>query len=305
MAAALKSLTLKSSRAPLRIIALPLTSAVHRPGHPSGVPSSVVYYHFQVPPKDPDAKPTWLEWGQNKAVATWAGFGKAAEGSWKVRLHTYGERLVDRIDFEELALTGLDVSMGPQLTGPNPTAQEEEEKKMRIPLVHPTFLGFSTYEHLQNLLSKRTPRHRKGFWTWFFIMPLTAPFAIVPIIPNLPFFYAAWRTWSHYKAWKASEYLESLFKQGLIEDEGNEWLDEAYVAHAPALSDKISPLESLRLETDPMQGGQNDSSAKKLILTEGGVPPIISLFALPDSAAAQLTRAIQQARARLEKGEYK
>ena len=110
---------------------------------------------------------------------------------------------------------------------------------------------------------------------------------------------------SAYTAWKASEYLESLFKRGLIEDEGNDWLDEAYVAHAPPLSDKISPLESLRLETDPMQGGQKDSSAKKLILTEGGVPPIISLFALPDSAATQLTRAIQQARARLEKGMYK
>jgi hypothetical protein len=39
----------------------------------------------------------------------------------------YGERLVDRVDFEELALKGVDPSMGPKLS--NPRSPTEEQKK--------------------------------------------------------------------------------------------------------------------------------------------------------------------------------
>ena len=79
----------------------------------------------------------------------------------------------------------------------------------------------------------------------------------------------------------------------------------AYVAHAPPLSDDVSPLESLRRETDPKRGGEQKADAKKLILTPGAVSPIVSLFVLPDTAAAQILRAIEQARARLQRGVYK
>ena len=45
---------------------------------------------------------------------------------------------------------------------------------------------------------------------------MTFPFALIPVIPNFPFFYILWRAWSHYKAWRGASYLESLLKLGMI-----------------------------------------------------------------------------------------
>ena len=55
---------------------------------------------------------------------------------------------MDRIDFEELALTSLDLSMGPQLTGSNPTAQAEEEKKTRVRAFHTSIKPFCVWSRI-------------------------------------------------------------------------------------------------------------------------------------------------------------
>ena len=91
----------------LRIIAIPLTrpNVSRTPPHPKTIPSRLVYYQFQIaldpPPSillasgDKDSDPTnakrkgWLpvegiaKWATNKAVDTWAEFGKEKSG-WKV-----------------------------------------------------------------------------------------------------------------------------------------------------------------------------------------------------------------------------
>ena len=59
-------------------------------------------------------------------------------------------------------------------------------------------------------------------------MPVTAPFAFIPVIPNFPFFYVVWRAWSHWKAWKGAAYLESLLKLGFIREKESEELSEIY-----------------------------------------------------------------------------
>jgi hypothetical protein len=89
---------------PMRIIALPLTrSAIlrknHRPTNTNGNAKSdpaLTFYHFQLrSPPEVDAKDgakgkkqgrikTLAKWASTKAADTWAGFGKAPEGSWKV-----------------------------------------------------------------------------------------------------------------------------------------------------------------------------------------------------------------------------
>lgn len=99
----------------------------------------------------------------------------------------------------------------------------------QIPLLYPPSRDFghdsmSPLFHIRSLLSKRSPHHKKWFYIWLAIAPLTTPFALlresrtsfqvgvtifsspvcfwsrsVAVIPNLPFFYAVWRTWSHYR----------------------------------------------------------------------------------------------------------
>lgn len=57
---------------------------------------------------------------------------------------------------------------------------------------------------------------------------MTFPFALIPVIPNFPFFYILWRAWSHYKAWRGASYLGSLLKLGMIVEKPSPELDEVY-----------------------------------------------------------------------------
>ena len=63
----------------MRILALPLTSGASSTGLHT-------YYHFQTPPPpSSEAQPSILKTAMGKAASIWADFGKAPEGTWKVR----------------------------------------------------------------------------------------------------------------------------------------------------------------------------------------------------------------------------
>jgi len=160
--------TSRSLRSAQRIISLPIT----RNGrHPTSNPASgnnkiLTYYHFQLHLPHRKAKRNeedgntsrwnprfWTQWAQTKAADTWAGFGKAPEGSWKVwnisatyfsvsnqiifklRVFRGGEAIVDRIDFEELALKGVDPSLGPTILHPDISRKGEKERERQDPKV--------------------------------------------------------------------------------------------------------------------------------------------------------------------------
>lgn len=309
----------------MRIIALPLTSAVRGQKHAraSDTPEPLIYFHFQQQPPPKGRKANLLGRVTGKAAEVWAGFGQAPENTWKFKVFRYGERLVDRMDFEELALNGLDPSMGPKLS--ELTKSGDEEKPISIPLIHPKLLGTSPLAHIEKLVAKRTPRHRRGFYMWMLLAPLTTPFMIIPVVPNLPFFFCVWRSWSHYRAYQASGYLESLLREGAIVPHSNPRLDEIYAAHPPPLrstageargSPSHDPMPES--ETDPAHQSRPASGAAggarasdggdataQVILAPDAVPPILSLFDLPPSAASDMHRAIEQAGVRLRRGAYK
>ncbi|TFY70974.1 hypothetical protein EVG20_g2039 [Dentipellis fragilis] len=295
---------LPKSRLPMRIIALPLTTVVRDPKHQSDTPRPLVYYHFQTPPPPADRKVGWVDWATGKATQAWASFGKAPEMNWKYKVYRYGERLVDRIDFEELALKGVDPSLGPhisQLRRSTQDAKKEAEKGIVIPFVHPKSLSPSPLSHLRAILEKRTPRHKKGFWVWLLVSPLTAPFMLIPIIPNLPFFFCVWRSWSHYRAYKASEYLQSLLDNGAIVPKSSSDLDDIYVKHTPRFESDASESHDTKEESAEAKSMEVD---EKILLRRDAVPPILKMFGLPETAAADIYRAIEQADVRLKQGIY-
>lgn len=343
----------------MRIITLPLTRPKIPPDQglkPHAVfnPNRMlIFYHFDlsqgnsVNSQDQSAIKRAVKWVSTKAADLWAGFGKAPEGSWKLRTYELGERIVDRIDFEELALKGVDPSLGPSVTHADITGQEVNkvnfsEKQsprdvLRIPLIYPPSIYASlpstgvnevphpSIIHLRTLLTSREPRHRRGFWMWMAIAPLTAPFILVPVIPNLPFFFCAWRSWSHYRAYRSSQYLSSLLDHGLIVPEPSSALDQLYASYVPSLSN----IESLRSPTAPpprsaaslpvnasntsngrppndvthsssQPGASNvPRASQRLLLTRNAIPHILQLFGLPQSSAADMYRAVEQVRGRL------
>ncbi|OSD07619.1 hypothetical protein PYCCODRAFT_1430864 [Trametes coccinea BRFM310] len=291
----------------MRIIALPLTP----PCKPTdGRPAEhLTYYHFITPTES--AKTTsWSKWAAAKAADLWAGLGKAPEGNWKRRAFLYGERLVDRLDFEELALKSLDPSLGPRLSHIVPS--KDKNPPVHIPLIYPPSACSSPLPHLQSLVEKRTPRHKKGFWVWLAVSPLTAPFALIPIIPNFPFFFCVWRSWSHYRAYKASQYLEGFLKQGAIVPQTSTELDVIYAKYAPAAlptppappppSEHSSPPHHNDHGAQDEKAGTYAGGGARLLLTKEAVPELQKVLELPEDStfAADVYRALEQARLRLE-----
>lgn len=341
----------------VRIISLPLARPKIPPDQnlkPHAVfnPNRMlIFYHFDlsqvssVESQDQSTVKRAVKWASTKAADLWAGFGKAPEGSWKLKTYELGERIVDRIDFEELALKGVDPSLGPSITHADITGQEanvvnSSEKQsprevLRIPLIYPPSVYASptcvneashpSIIHLRTLLTSREPRHRRGFWIWMVIAPLTAPFMLVPVIPNLPFFFCAWRSWSHYRAYRTSQYLSSLLDHGLIVPEPSPALDSLYASYVSPLSNiknRYSPMASpprsvtlLPANTSSTNNGDppNDATAspsqpgasnvhktsQRLLLTRKAIPHILQLFGLPQSSAADMYRAVEQVRGRL------
>jgi hypothetical protein len=164
----------------------------------------------------------------------------------QLKVYRAGERLVDRLEFEELALKSIDPSLGPSITNfgrKNPVIAEaekgvENEPQLlkvcmlhrqlvrkppfmppQIPLLYPeSIISSSTVlSDLRAYTEHRIPRHRRGFYLWMIIAPFTAPFMLIrmyhifshysilpsvdgtAVIPNIPFFFCAWRSWSHYR----------------------------------------------------------------------------------------------------------
>ncbi|KAJ3561664.1 hypothetical protein NP233_g10058 [Leucocoprinus birnbaumii] len=286
----------------LRIIAVPLTlpkpSPLDKGATRHLARHNLIYYALQTsspaPTKsisDNAPKSRWLpeegivSYLQAKAAATWSSFGKSEQGSWKLKTYQLGERLMDRIEFEELALKALDPSLGPPVAGKS----THSEKRPQIPLIHPSSISSEdSMTYLRTFLEHRTPQHRRGFYFWMFISPLTAPLTIIPVIPNFPFFFCVWRSWSHYKAYRSSRYLQALLSNDSIVPESSDALDAIFKeSSAPVVAAQEEPEEIA-------------SEKHEIVLTRGAIPPITRLFELSESSNADLYRAIEQARLRLE-----
>lgn len=95
-------------------------------------------------------------------------------------------------------------------------------------------------------------------------------------------------------------------KAGYIVPEPSRHLDEIYVAHAPPLPPAASRTEALNKATKPdASKGDELPHEPQVLLTRKAVPPILSLFDLPLSSSRDIYRAIEQAKLRIERGQYK
>ncbi|KAJ7643938.1 mitochondrial K+-H+ exchange-related-domain-containing protein [Roridomyces roridus] len=219
----------------MRVAVLPLTRA----------PRIVTYYHFAiVPPPTPLAAQDTSRWHPQNLVkrvsgkvnSTWVSWGEAKPDSWRFRIFDFGERYFDKIDFEEGLLKKIDVKTAPPAKMPDNLAGEEAAawSRLTVPLVYPPSVssGPGALSELRTLLQKRIPLHNRGFYTYAIIAPLTAPFMLIPVIPNLPFFFCAWRAWSHYQALRGARHLDELLQNGKIVPEPDAALDVVYAADA-------------------------------------------------------------------------
>ncbi|KAJ6508482.1 mitochondrial K+-H+ exchange-related-domain-containing protein [Mycena sanguinolenta] len=291
----------------MRIVALPLTRA-HSPQR------IITYYSFRIvpapivqpPPKD-SQPPGWLpkegvvKWASYKLDTMWSGWGKAKTGSWRLRVFEFGERFLDRLDFEEGALKRIDVKNAPpahlpkDLTGLELEEAEAAWAMIEVPLIYPPSVSSapSAISDLRAFLQKRIPQHNKGFWTFLLIAPLTAPFMIVPVIPNLPFFFCAWRAWSHYQALRGARHVDALLQHGKIKPIADPMLDAVY-SEATLVSQ-----EEEKSSADTANSEKTAAGKPTLIVTRDSLQHAMCALEMKPDEAKDVLRAYEQAMNRI------
>jgi hypothetical protein len=219
----------------------------------------------------------------NKAVASaarlWARW-EAKEKGWQRKVVDYGNSAMRRIPYEEWGLKSV-----PPLSVRRKT--EELQGKEKVELLFPSkILPLLKAESIaKTLATEREALHRKSMIWCFVGMPITAPFALVPVIPNLPFFYLVFRAWSHWRAIAGGKHVQWLVTQKLLQPSPSDLLDGLYNKDGLAL---------------PPASEVGDTGKEKMLLTQAQVKGFATALNMP-ALTLELERAIWQVEQAIEK----
>ncbi|EXJ89288.1 hypothetical protein A1O3_02354 [Capronia epimyces CBS 606.96] len=166
-----------------------------------------------------------------KAAQLWADW-EAADKGWKKQIVKYGNQGLQRIPYQEWALKSFPPS--------NPKLQAEEiaaNKKYDVTYPGNVIRKDDVPKVMARLARERKQLHWNRFVASLVAMPFTIPFALVPIIPNIPFFYAAYRCWSHWRALKGSDHLDFILDHRLYRLLSTPEIEDLYEQIAPDAPD--------------------------------------------------------------------
>ncbi|PWN19715.1 hypothetical protein BCV69DRAFT_271634 [Microstroma glucosiphilum] len=300
-------------------------TASSSPAGPSSSPSSPA--SSEASPSSSSAQTPLTTRILTKASDFWLSLGrdgqdgkKVAVLDWKRRTYKTGEKLMDRIEYEEWALKAVDPTLGPSLN-PVKKSEGEELKDLKpgetpshlatVPIHFPPSLVSPTHllHTLRTLTASRTPHHRRSLILCVVGMPFTIPFMLIPVVPNLPFFYLVWRAWSHWRAFQSSQYLSTLLTQNRLLPKADTSLDPIFGKY------NFEPILDAP-STNPSSSSSSGASSPNLT-TSGGVKkiePVLLLsprqiemlkteLKLDQQSVNELVRARQQTLLSVQKGE--
>lgn len=182
-----------------------------------------------------------LNKAQASAARLWTKWESKDKG-WQRKVVDYGNYAMRRIPYEEWGLKSV-----PPLSSRRET--EELQGKEKVELVFPgSVLPLTKVEGIaRTLATERSALHRRNMIWCFIGMPLSAPFALVPIIPNLPFFYLVYRAWSHWRAIAGGKHVSWLIERQLLQPSPSKILDELYETGAPTAPATLESPEKERM----------------------------------------------------------
>lgn len=166
-------------------------------------------------------KPSLLDRVTSKAAITWQQWERG-EKKWQRILVEAGSKALRRIPYEEWGLKSI-----PTLSS---RKKQEELQEAKIGVIYPPSVihGGDVPSIIRQLANERAALHRSRLWWSIIGMPIVAPFALVPLIPNIPFFYLAFRAYSHWKALEGGKHLEFLLMNNLLAPVPSTELDAIY-----------------------------------------------------------------------------
>lgn len=111
-------------------------------------------------------------------------------------------------------------------------------------------------------------------------------------IPNLPFFYLAYRAWSHYRALAGGKHLQWLLSRNFFTLAPSEKLDALYPRHLPSSSLLTKESDDTGSEKSD-QHKSNPTEKERLLLTYEGSRELARALEIP-ALEVELERAIWQ-----------
>lgn len=236
--------------------------------------------YCQKPAAQANAKPTsYADRAIKKAADTWAKWEEAEKG-WQKTIVTYGNAGLKRISYQEWGLKSFPPS------NPKLESKEVAENK-KFDVVYPGNIlhNRDVPKVLERLAKDRKALHWNRFIGSMIAMPLTIPFALVPVIPNIPFFYATYRCWSHWRALKGSDHLENILNHRLYRPISTKEVEELY--------DHIAPNSPDFNFVTASQIGDSTLPKEKLILTAKSHTVVARVLQVPE-LSGEIERAVWQ-----------
>ncbi|KAI4145404.1 MAG: hypothetical protein L6R39_003808 [Caloplaca ligustica] len=241
--------------------------------------------------KQLSSETTYVDKITTRASNTWLKWEKAEKG-WQKRVTSYGNRLFEAIPHEEWGLKSI-----PPLS--QRRKEEELTAKKAVDVVFPgsVIAEDGVKETLKKYAGDERQRyHTKWLWGSVLGMPISAPIALVPVIPNLPFFYLVFRAWSHWRARSGSRHVDFLLDNRLLTLTASPKLDMAYTAGGLDVSMKELDQEAekvLREASKSSSGTKTDVEAERMLLTSSSGRLIADMVEVPE-LEEQIHRAVKQ-----------
>ncbi|KAL3480281.1 mitochondrial K+-H+ exchange-related-domain-containing protein [Aspergillus californicus] len=238
--------------------------------------------------KDVSKERSILDRVTNKAVETWAKWEEADKG-WKKHLVSWGNRVQQRIPYEEWALKSI----------PSLSSQRRIDELHGTRKVDVLFPGNAIKEEklvsvLHKLSMERQDLHRKRMWWSFIAAPFTAPIALIPVIPNIPFFYLVYRGWSHWRALNGSRHLQFLVEKDLLNPISYPALVEVYAKRVSSTLEEADASDTVSEMVEDVE-----KSDEKILLRMKDAKKLATILDSP-GLALEAERAISQVSEHLE-----
>lgn len=221
--------TVEFNRHPLRLIAIPITSE-----------KCYIYckHSETISPLSADDNKSWSSKAIEKAKSTWNKMEKS-DSKVNVKIVTGINKLLSKVPWDENSLKSIPSqdSIMRELKSelPIPIRKFEDrnllhqkdiiasnvsiEDLIKIPIFYPSSVtsNIKIKSQLERYATEGYRLHRRNLLWCILGLPLTIPFILLPVVPNIPGFYLCYRAYCHYKAQSGALHLQYLLKDNHLD----------------------------------------------------------------------------------------